>query len=221
MANRWGNNGNSGRLYFLGLQNHCRWWLQPPKMLAPLKKSYGQPRRILESRDIALLTNVHLIKCMLFPVVVYAWESWTIKKAEHQTTDAFELVLKKILESPFYCKQIQPGNPKGNQSWIFVERTDAEAKTLILWPPDVKNWLIGKDPDAGKDWGQEEKGTTEDEMVAWHHWSMDMCWASSDSWWWTGKPGVLQSRRVIHDWATEMNEVTKNVIRYCSAIGIV
>ena len=134
-------------------------------MLAPLKKSYDQPRCILESRDIALLTNVHLIKALVFPVAVYAWESWTIKKAECRRTDAFELVLKKILESPFYCKQIQPGNPKGNQSWIFVERTDADAETPILWPPDVKNWLIGKDPAAGKDWGQEEKGMTEDEMA--------------------------------------------------------
>ena len=138
-------------------------------MLAPLKKSYDQPRCILESRDIALLTNVHLIKAMVFPVAVYAWESWTIKKAECRRTDAFELVLKKILESPFYCKQIQPGNPKGNQSWIFVERTGTEAETPILWPPDVKNWLTGKDPDAGKDWRQEEKGTTVDEMVGWHH----------------------------------------------------
>jgi len=68
------------------------------------------------------------------------------------------------------CKEIQPVQPKGHQSWIFIGRTDAEAKTPVLWPPDVKNWLIGKDPDAGKDWRQEEKGTTEDEMVGWHHW---------------------------------------------------
>ena len=79
------------------------------------------------------------------------------------------VVLKKTLESPLDCKEIQPVHPKGNQSWIFIERTDAEAETPILWPPDAKNWLIWKDPDAGKDWGQEEKEMTEDEMVGWHH----------------------------------------------------
>ena len=80
------------------------------------------------------------------------------------------VVLENILESPLDCKEIQPVHPKGDQSWVFVERTDVEAETSILWPPDVKRWLIGKDPDAGKDWGQEEKGTTEDEMVGWCHW---------------------------------------------------
>ena len=79
------------------------------------------------------------------------------------------MVLEKTLESPLDCKEIQPVHAKGDQSWVFIERTDAEAKTPILWPPDAKNWLIGKDPDAGKDRRQEEKGTTEDEMVGWHH----------------------------------------------------
>ena len=80
------------------------------------------------------------------------------------------VVLEKTLESPLNCKEIQPVHPKGDQSWAFVGRTDVEAETPILWPPDVKSWLIGKDPDAGKDWGQEEKVTTEYEMVGWHHW---------------------------------------------------
>ena len=80
------------------------------------------------------------------------------------------VVLEKTLESPLDCKEIQPVSPKGNQSWISIGRTDAEAKTPTLWPSNVKNWLIGKDPDSGKDWRQEEKGTTEDEMVGWHHW---------------------------------------------------
>ena len=80
------------------------------------------------------------------------------------------VMLVKTLESPLDCKEIQPVNPKGNQSWIFIGRPDAEAETPILWPPDVKNWLIEKDPDAGKDWRQEEKGMTEDKMVVWHHW---------------------------------------------------
>ena len=100
---------------------------------------------------------------MVFPVVTYRCESLTIKKAEHQTTDAFELCLKKSLENPLDCKDIQPVNAQGNQSRILTGSTDAEAS--ILWPPDVKNWLTGKDPDAGKDWRPEEKGMTEDEMV--------------------------------------------------------
>ena len=79
------------------------------------------------------------------------------------------VVLEKTFESPLDCKEIQPVHPKGNKSWIFIGRTDVEADTPILWPPDVKNWLIGKDPDPGKDWRQEEKGMTEDEMVGWHH----------------------------------------------------
>ena len=98
------------------------------------------------------------------------WELGTIKKAEHQRIDAFELWCWRTLESPLDCKEIQPVNPKGNQSWIFIGKTDAEAETPILWPPDVKNCLIGKDPDTGKDWRQEEKWMTENEMVWWHHW---------------------------------------------------
>ena len=124
---------------------------------------------ILKSRDITLPTKVHLVKPMVFLVVMYGCESWTIKKAECQRIDVFELWCWRILESPSDCKEIQPVNPKGNQSWIFIERTGAEAETPILRPSDAKNWLIWKDPDAQKDWRQEEKGTTEDEMVGWHH----------------------------------------------------
>ena len=91
-------------------------------------------------------------------------ESWVQKNWCFST-----VVLEKTLESPLDCKEIQPVHPKGNQSWIFIGRTDAKAETLILWPPDVKNQLIGKDPDAGKDWRQEEKETTEDKMVGWYH----------------------------------------------------
>jgi len=99
---------------------------------------------------------------------------------------------------------------KGDQSWVFIGRTDAEAETPILWPPDAKNWLIGKDSDAGKDWRQEEKGTTEDEMIGWHHWlnGHEFEQAYHWSWLWTGKPCVLQSmgsQRVEHDWVTELN----------------
>ena len=121
---------------------------------------------ILKSKDITLPTKVHLVKAMVFPVVMYGCESWTIKKAEHQRS-FWTVVLEKILESPLDCMEIKPVYPKGNQSWIFIGRTDAEAEAPILRPPNAKNWLIGKDPDDGKDWKQEEKGTTEDEMVGW------------------------------------------------------
>ena len=100
-----------------------------------------------------------------FSSVMYGWESWTIRKAEHWRIDAFELwCWRRLLD----CKESQPVHPEGDQSWVFIERTNAEAETPVLWPPDAKSWLTGKDPDAGKDWGQEEKGTTEDEMVRWH-----------------------------------------------------
>ena len=121
---------------------------------------------VLKSRDITWLTKVHLIKAIGFPIVMYGCESWSIKKAEHFWT----VVLEKTLESPLDCKGIQPVNPKGNQSWIFIGRTDVEAETPILFPPDAKSWLIWEDPDAGKDWRLEKKGTTKDEMVGWHHW---------------------------------------------------
>ena len=106
---------------------------------------------------------------MVFPVVMYECEIWTIKKAECRRIDAFELWCWRRLLSLLDSKEIQPVHPKGNQSWLFIGRTDAEAETSVLWPPDAKNWLIWKDPDAGRDWRQEENGITEDEMVGWHH----------------------------------------------------
>ena len=120
---------------------------------------------ILKSRDITLPTNVPLAKAMVFLVVVYGcWEfnykgSWVLKNWCFWT-----VLLEKTLESPLDCKEIQPV-PLKDQSWVFIGRTDVEAETPILWPPDVKNWLIGKDPDAGKDWRQKEKRVTEEEMV--------------------------------------------------------
>ena len=96
---------------------------------------------------------------MVFPIVIYGCESWTIKKVEHQRNDAFELwCWRRLLRVPWTCKEIQPAHPKGNQFWIFIGRTDAEAETPTLWPHDAKNWLIEKDQDAVKDWRQEEKG---------------------------------------------------------------
>ena len=123
---------------------------------------------VLKSRDIILLTKIHLVKAMVFPVVMYGCESWTVNKAEHWRTDAFE-VLEKTLESPLDCKEIQPVHPKGNQSWVLIWRTDAEAETPILWAPHAKCWLIGKDSDAGRDWAQEENGMTAYERAGWYH----------------------------------------------------
>ena len=134
-----------------------------------MKKSYGQ-LSTLKSRDITLPTKVSLVKAMVFSSsCVWMWEldykeSWVPKNWCFWT-----MVLENSLESPLDCKEIQPVHPKGDQSWIFTGRTDAEAEAPILWPPDVKNWLIGKDPGAGKDWKQDEKGTTEGEMAGWHH----------------------------------------------------
>ena len=122
---------------------------------------------VLKSRDFTLPTEVHIVKAMVFPIVMYGCENWTIKKPE--IIDAFELwCWRRLLRIP-YCKELKPANPKGNQTWIFIERTDTEAEAPILWPHDVKNWLIGKDPDARKDWSREEKAMREDEVIGWHH----------------------------------------------------
>ena len=114
-------------------------------------------------------TKVCLVKAMVFPVIMYGCELDYQESWGPKNWCFWIVVLKKTLESPLDCKEIQPVHPKGNQSWLFIGRTDAEAETPILWPPDAKNWLNGKDPDARKDWRQEEKGMTENEMVGWHH----------------------------------------------------
>ena len=126
----------------------------------------------LKSRDITLLTKVRMVKAMIFPVVMYGCESWTIKKAERWRTDAFELwCWRRLLRDPWTARSSnQSSLMEINPEYSFIGRTDAEAETPILWPPHVRTWLIGKDPEAGKDWRQMEKGRTEDEMVGWHHW---------------------------------------------------
>ena len=135
-----------------------------------VRKAMTNLASILKSRDITLPTKVHLVKAMVFPVVMYGCESLTIKKAECWRIVCFWTeVWEKPLENSLDCKKIQSVHPKGNQSWIFIGRTDAETEAPILWPPDVKNWLIWKDPDAGKNWRREERGTTQDEMVGCHH----------------------------------------------------
>ena len=155
MANRWENNGNSDRVYFLGLQNHHKWWLQPwnQKTFAPWKKGYDKPRQHIKKQRHYFVNNGLSSQSYGFSSGhVWTWEldhkeSWALKNGCFWT-----VVLEKTLESPFDCKEIKPVNPKGNQSWKFIERTDAEAEAPIFWPPDVKNWLTWKDPDAGKGW---------------------------------------------------------------------
>jgi len=171
------------------------------------RKAMTKLNSIFKSRDITLPTKVHLVKAMVFSSGhVWMWvldyeESWASKNWCFWT-----VVLEKILESPLDYKEIQPVHPKGNQSWIFIGRTNAEAETRILWPPDAKNWLIWKDPDAGKDWRWEEKGMTE---AGWHHRLIGHeSEQAQGSWWMIGRPGVLRFmglQRFRQDWATELN----------------
>jgi len=123
---------------------------------------------ILKNRDIPLPTKVHLVKAMVFPVVMYGCESWTIQKAERWRIDAFELwCWRQLLKVPWTARISNQSILKEIKSWIFTGRTEAEPEAPILWPPNVKNWLIRKDPNVGKDWRQEEKRMTEDKMVGW------------------------------------------------------
>ena len=155
-----------------GLQNHFRWWLQPwnSKSLTPWKKSYDQPRQHIKKQRHYFVNKVPSSQGYCFSSIhVWMWEldykeSWALKNWCFWT-----VVLEESPESPLDCKEIQPVHPKGDQSWVFIGRTDAKAETPILWPPHGKSWLSGKESDAGRDWGQEEKGTTENEMAGWHH----------------------------------------------------
>ena len=210
VANRWGTVETVADFIFLGCKitadGDCSHEIKRCLLLG--RKVVTNLGSILKSRDITLPTNVHLVKAMVFQVV-RMWEldykqSWALKNWCFWT-----VVLEKTLESPLDCKN-QPVHPKGDQSWVFIGRTDVEAETPVFWPPDVKSWLTGEDPDAQKDWGQEEKGTTEDEMVGWHHrlnghrfgwlWELVMdregCRAAVQ--------GVAKSRTRLRDW-TELN----------------
>ena len=160
--------------------------------------------RNLDSRDLTLPTKVHLFNAMVFPVVMYGCESWTIKKAEHRRIDAWTVVLEKTLESCLDCREIKPVNCKGNQSWIFIGRTDAN--TLATWCEELTHW---KRPCC---WERLKAGGEGDDR-GWDGWMASptrwpWVWANSWSWWWTGKPGVLQSmgsQRVGLNWVTELN----------------
>ena len=177
-------------------------------MLASWKKSCDQPRQHIKKHK-HYFANIGLSsQGYVFPVVMYGRESWTIKKAECQRIDAFELwCWRRLLRVPWTARRSNQSiwTDSGNQSWIFIGRTDAEAKTPILWPPDVKNWLIGKDPEKLKAGEGDDRG--------WDGWmalptQWTWVWVNSRTWSWTGRPGMLQSmgsQRVRHDWATELN----------------
>ena len=163
-------------------------------------------------------TKVYLVKAMVFPVSCMMWElnykeSWVRKNWCFWT-----VVLEKTLESPLDCKKIQPVHPKGDQPWVFIGRTDAEAETPVLWAPQAKNWLVWNDPDAGKDWRQQEKGTTEDDMVGWRHWlgghGFEPAPGVGDG---QGGLASMAFQRVGHDWATELTELKT----LCSVASVV
>ena len=140
-------------------------------MLAPWKKSYDQPRQLIKKQRHYLTNKGPSSQNYGFSCGhVWMWELDCEEGWAPKNWCFWAAVLEKTLEGPLDCQEIQPIHPKGNQSWIFIGRTGAEAEAPILWPPDAKSWLTGKDSDAGRDWGQEEKGTTKDEMAGWHHW---------------------------------------------------
>ena len=196
--------------YILGLQNHCRWWFAAMKLkdAHSLEESYDQSRQHIKKQRHYFVNKGPSSQGYGFSCGhVWMWEfdykeGWAPKNWCFWT-----VVLEKTLGSPLDSKEIQPVHPKGNQSWVFIGRTDVEVETPIFWPPDVKSWLW-KDPDVGKDWRKEGEGDNR----GWDGWMASptqwtWVWVNSGSWWWTGRPGVLLFmglQRVGHDWATEL-----------------
>ena len=218
MANKWGNSWNSGWLYYSGLQNHCRWWLQPliKRRLLLGRKVMTNLDSILKGRDITLSAKVHLVKAMVFPVVVYGCESWTIKKAEHRRIDAFELwCWRSLLRVPWTArrsnqsilKEISPGcSLEGLMLKLKLQYfgTWCEKLTHLKRPWCWERLRAGGEGDnrGGDGW-----------LASPTQWTW--VWVDSGSWWWTGRPGVLRfmgSQRVRHDWVTELNWMNQSSI---------
>ena len=177
-----------------------RCWLLGRKVMTNLDS-------ILKSRDITLLTKVHIVKVMFFPLVMYWCERWIMKRLSAKESMPLNSVLEKTLQSPLDCK-IKPVNPKENWLWIIIKRTYTEAP--ILWPPDAESQLIGKDPDAGKDWRQAEKWMTEDEMVRWHQWltghefEQTLGDGEDRKTWRAAVHGVTKSQTWLSNWITNL-----------------
>ena len=171
-CSQWGGERNSDRLYFWGAPKSLQMVTAAMKLkdVGSWKKSYDQSRQCFKKQRHYFASKGPSSQSYAFSSSrVWMWELNCRKRWVPKSWCFWTVVLEKTLESPLDCTEIQPVHPKGNQSWIFIGRTDAEAETLILGPPDVNNWLIGKDPNAGKHWRREEKGMTEIEMVGWHH----------------------------------------------------
>ena len=180
-------------------------------MLTLGKESYDQPRQhIIKQRHYFANKGPSSQGYGFSSGYIWMWELDCEESWAPKNWCLWTVVLEKTLESPLDCKEIQPVHPKGEQSCVFIRRTDAEAETPIFWLPHANCWLIGKDPNAGRDLGQEEKGMTEDGWDGWMAWltQWTWVWVTSGSWWWTGRPGVLRFmglQRVGHTWAIELN----------------
>ena len=182
-------------------------------MLTPWKESYDQSRQHIKKQRRYFVNKGPSSQSYGFSSSrVWMWELDYKENRALKNWYFWTVVLQKILESPLDYKEIKAVNPKGNQPWLFTGRTDSETEAPILWPPYAKKWLIGKDPDARKDWGQEEKGATEDKMVGWHHWlnglEFEQAPGDGDE---QGNPGVLQSmglQRIRHNLVTKQQQNT-------------
>ena len=198
----------SGWLYFSGskitVDGDCSCEIKRRLLLA--RKVMTNLDSIFKSRDIILSTKVRLVKALVFPVVMYGCESWTVKKAECQTIDAFELwCWRRLLRVPWTARRSNQAILKESSPGCSLEGLMLKLK-LQYFAPDTESWLIWKDPDAGKDWRQEEKGMTEDEIVRWHHWLNGHEWVNSGSWW---APGMLQSNgsQRVETWLSDWTEL--------------